>query len=458
MRLLQLIFLIENVQGGPPSDIKWDISHCVDEVISPGVGEEQHSKVIVSRYYPSPMGNNWQCEYKIQNPDTQMKIMVEFLFFDMARCDLQNITIVDWKTKNAVGPLCGTDTPQRYLSESSRIHIFVKSGQIPEGVRHIGFMLKVTRTPPGFEEEFQRLLRQESGEPEYPDYMAGLGRPLGRLQNAPGMRMPGMGGRPMPGMFPGLGMMNMMNPGMIRQNMGQNQMGMGFRPQQPSKSKLMPTASRSPGYSDGPPHLSAAYGPERASMNAPTSFSNAAVDAISRRNQGGMDQAESPMQLQNGISNRKNTPNGPPLNRINMRNQQLATRNSQQNGQRLRAGGRQQGFNNQRKQQAQPTRGMLIPPPIRMKSNNQKPKPEIPDFALPPTKATRTEPVEEGLSSEIIISLVCVGIVLVSIIAVAITCKLRSVERKKKEEYKTREKVTAARNFEKSKKTNKFKN
>ncbi len=97
-RLLQLIFVIEKAQGGPPSDIKWDISHCVDEVISPGVGEEQHSKVIVSRYYPSPMGNNWQCEYKIQNPDTQMKIMVEFLFFDLARCDLQNITIVDWKT------------------------------------------------------------------------------------------------------------------------------------------------------------------------------------------------------------------------------------------------------------------------------------------------------------------------------------------------------------------------
>jgi len=442
--------VIEKAQGGPPSDIKWDISHCVDEVISPGVGEEQHSKVIVSRYYPSPMGNNWQCEYKIQNPDTQMKIMVEFLFFDMARCDLQNITIVDWKTKNAVGPLCGTDTPQRYLSESSRIHIFVKSGQIPEGVRHIGFMLKVTRTPPGFEEEFQKLLRQESGEPEYPNYMAGLGRPLGRLQNAPGMRMPGMGGR-MPGMFPGMGMMNMM-PGMIRQNMG-NQMGLGFPSQSqqpvgsPSKPKLMATASRSPGYSDGPPHLSAAYGPERVSMNAPTSFSNAAVDAISRRNQGGIDQDE---------SNRK-TPNGPPFNR--MRNQQLGTRNSQQNGQRLRANGRQQGFNNQRKQKDQLPRGILIPPPIRMKSNNQKPQPEIPDFALPPTKATRTERVEEGLSSEIIISLVCVGIVLVSIIAVGITCKLRSVERKKKEAYKTREKVTAARNFEKSKnKTNKFKN
>jgi len=303
------------------------------------------------------------------------------------------------------------------------------------------------------------------------------------------MRMPGMGGR-MPGMFPGMGMMNMM-PGMIRQNMG-NQMGLGFPSQSqqpvgsPSKPKLMATASRSPGYSDGPPHLSAAYGPERVSMNAPTSFSNAAVDAISRRNQGGIDQDE---------SNRK-TPNGPPFNR--MRNQQLGTRNSQQNGQRLRANGRQQGFNNQRKQKDQLPRGILIPPPIRMKSNNQKPQPEsesfysssnhntvifasylnnllllVPDFALPPTKATRTERVEEGLSSEIIISLVCVGIVLVSIIgepeetttfltfykAVGITCKLRSVERKKKEAYKTREKVTAARNFEKSKnKTNKFKN
>ena len=93
-----LLFFIEKTAAGPPSDIKWDISHCVDEVISPGVGEEQHSKVIVSRYYPSPMGNNWECEYKIQNPDTQMKIMVEFLFFDLARCDLQNVTIVDWKT------------------------------------------------------------------------------------------------------------------------------------------------------------------------------------------------------------------------------------------------------------------------------------------------------------------------------------------------------------------------
>ena len=43
------------------------------------------------------MGNNWECEYKIQNPDSTMKVMVEWLYFDLARCELQNVTIVDWK-------------------------------------------------------------------------------------------------------------------------------------------------------------------------------------------------------------------------------------------------------------------------------------------------------------------------------------------------------------------------
>ena len=62
------------------------------------------------------MGKNWQCEYKIQNPDTKMKIMIEWKYFDLADCHLQNVTVVDWKTKNAVGPYCGTETPPLYLS------------------------------------------------------------------------------------------------------------------------------------------------------------------------------------------------------------------------------------------------------------------------------------------------------------------------------------------------------
>ena len=168
------------------------------------------------------MGNDWQCEYKIQTPDTTQKVMVEWLFFDLARCDLQNITIVDWKTKNAVGPFCGTETPPRYLSDSSQIRIFVKSGKIPDGVNHIGFMYKITRAPPGFEEEFRRLKQQEEGF-DYPDYMAGLRPPLGRLGPGPGMRPgmmgPGMGMRP--GMGPG------MRPGMNTARPGMNQ---GMRP------------------------------------------------------------------------------------------------------------------------------------------------------------------------------------------------------------------------------------
>ena len=99
--MIFLPLLFTSLNASPPK-IQWDISHCVDEIISPGVGTEQHSKVVVSRYYPSPMGNNWECEYKIQNPDSTMKIMVEWLYFDLARCELQNVTIVDWKEKNAV--------------------------------------------------------------------------------------------------------------------------------------------------------------------------------------------------------------------------------------------------------------------------------------------------------------------------------------------------------------------
>ena len=260
-----------------------------------------------------------------------------------------------------MGPLCGTDTPQRYLSESSRIHIFVKSGQIPDGVRHIGFMLKVTRTPPGFEEEFQRLLRQESGQPEYPDYMAGLGRPLGRLQNPmPGMRMPGMGNgmmAPFPGMMPGMmPNMNLGRPNMPNMPMGNmRNMNMGFRPGQqvPSSAGKLPLLppSRSPGYSDGPPHLSAAYGPERPLMNAPTSFSNAAIEAISRRNQ------ETPSNLPEPVIAKRPQMNG------RMRN----SLQRQQKGRPRAQNGRQQ-----RPMPVTPQRGMLIPPPIRMKSNNQQ--------------------------------------------------------------------------------------
>jgi len=83
------------------------------------------------------MGNNWQCEYKIQNPDSTTKVMVEWLFFDLARCELQNVTVVDWGTKNAVGPFCGTETPPRWLSETNQIRVFVKSGQIPDGLRRV---------------------------------------------------------------------------------------------------------------------------------------------------------------------------------------------------------------------------------------------------------------------------------------------------------------------------------
>ena len=140
-----------------------------------------------------------------------MKIMIEWLFFDLARCDLQNITIVDWKTKDAVGPFCGTEKPGRYLSESGQIRIFVKSGEIPDGVKHIGFMFRITRTPAGFEEEFNRLKAQEEG--TYSDYMSGLGQPRGILG-------PGMGGGM--GMRPGMGMRS----GMSRPEMGMRP-GMG---------------------------------------------------------------------------------------------------------------------------------------------------------------------------------------------------------------------------------------
>ena len=296
-------------------------------------------KVVVSRYYPSPMGNDWTCEYKIQTGDTTMSIMVEWLFFDLARCDLQNVTIVDWKTKNAVGPFCGTEKPPRYLSDSSQIRIFVKSGKIPDGVRHIGFMFKITRTPEGFEEEFLRLKRQEEGL-DYPDYMYGLRPALGPL--GPGARRPGM----MPGMRPGMGMGRpgmQHRPGMppphLRPGMGPPMgpgMGPGMRPgMRPGMAPGMvpgmgpgvrpgmmagmrptgpgmPPRQRRPGipsrpgqndqrrshrignapsrdqqnsvgtYHDGPPHLSSAYAPQQKSQNAATVFSEAATNAHNR--------------------------------------------------------------------------------------------------------------------------------------------------------------------------------
>ena len=42
-KMKRILFLISLIQASPPK-IQWDISHCLDEIISPGVGDEQHSK------------------------------------------------------------------------------------------------------------------------------------------------------------------------------------------------------------------------------------------------------------------------------------------------------------------------------------------------------------------------------------------------------------------------------
>ena len=44
MRFLLLSHLVALVVGGPPI-VQWDISHCVDEIINPGVGEGSIRKI-----------------------------------------------------------------------------------------------------------------------------------------------------------------------------------------------------------------------------------------------------------------------------------------------------------------------------------------------------------------------------------------------------------------------------
>jgi len=51
---------------------------------------------------------------------------------------------------------------------------------------------------------------------------------------------------------------------------------------------------------------------------------------------------------------------------------------------------------------------------------------------------------------EAIIGLVAAGIFLVAVIVVAITCKLRSKEARRTQKYREREKINAARKFERT--------
>lgn len=44
MRFILLSHLVALVVGGPPI-VQWDISHCVDEIINPGVGEGSIRKI-----------------------------------------------------------------------------------------------------------------------------------------------------------------------------------------------------------------------------------------------------------------------------------------------------------------------------------------------------------------------------------------------------------------------------
>lgn len=309
MREIKWILLLIGIIRASPPKIQWDISHCVDEIISPGVGDEQHSKVIVSRYYPSPMGKNWQCEYKIQNPDTKMKIMIEWKYFDLADCHLQNVTVVDWKTKNAVGPYCGTDTPPLYLSDSNQLRVFVKSGDLPDGDTHVGFMMKVTRAPEGFEAEFEQMKYQaelaKNPQPQFPFPAAG-----GRLGPLPGgfgqmgPSRPGMMGRPArpgmagrPGMGPG-GPRGRSPP--ARRPMGAAGPGvMGQGPGRPvgQRRPMMRQPSTSPQqFGDGPPHLSASYQNNFQKDIDATQYSQAAIKAMQNyKKRQSIDQIDSPM-------------------------------------------------------------------------------------------------------------------------------------------------------------------
>jgi hypothetical protein len=70
-----ILAILPCIRADDPPKLKWDISHCVSEVINPGVGVDQHSKVVVSRYYPSPMGNNWACEYKFRVLKLKIKLL-----------------------------------------------------------------------------------------------------------------------------------------------------------------------------------------------------------------------------------------------------------------------------------------------------------------------------------------------------------------------------------------------
>ena len=63
------------------------------------------------------MNSSKESKYRVIKSEN-LEVMVEWLFFDLARCELQNVTVVDWKTKTAVGPFCGTETPPRYLSRN----------------------------------------------------------------------------------------------------------------------------------------------------------------------------------------------------------------------------------------------------------------------------------------------------------------------------------------------------
>ena len=237
------------------------------------------------------MGKNWQCEYKIQNPGTKTKIMIEWKYFDLAECHMQNVTVVDWKTKNAVGPHCGTDTPPLYLSDSNQLRVFVKSGEIPDGDTHVGFMMKVTRAPEGFEAEFEQMKYQaelaKNPQPQSPFPYPAAGGRLGPLpggfgqMGGPGMRPGGMG---RPGMGRGPGRPGMGRPGMSRPGGFAGRPGAAVGgPRRPGARRpplMRPSGNTQQQFGDGPPHLSASYSNNFQKDIDSTQYSQAAIKAM----------------------------------------------------------------------------------------------------------------------------------------------------------------------------------
>ena len=104
--------------------IKRTLSACPEQ----DTRAEEREVIVVSRSYPTKIGQNWTCIYNFFTPSSNERIMIEFDDFLFEACNLQNLTITDKGTGRMVGPYCNEMMPPKFISDTSKVVVETHTG------------------------------------------------------------------------------------------------------------------------------------------------------------------------------------------------------------------------------------------------------------------------------------------------------------------------------------------